>query len=149
MDDSYTLNEMLRSKKIEIRKIHFESTWDLRHRVMWPDRSLDYVKLPNDDNGLHYALFANDQMISVISAFISNKEVQFRKFATLTDEQGQGYGTKLLTHLFHQLPTMEATRVWCNARTDKAHFYERFEMTQTDKGFNKGGISYVIMEKLL
>lgn len=135
--------------KVEIRKIHFESTWDLRHRIMWPDRALDYVKLPNDKHGLHYGLFANDKMTSIVSAFITNKEAQFRKFATLNDEQGKGYGTKLLNHLFLELANIEITRVWCNARTDKTHFYERFGMVQTERRFDKGGISYVIMEKTI
>lgn len=39
---------------MEIRKIHFESTLDLRHKVMWPDEKLEYVKLPNDSDGIHY-----------------------------------------------------------------------------------------------
>ena len=132
---------------MEIRKIHFESTWELRHQVMWPDRALDYIKLPNDKNGLHYGLFVNDQLTSIVSAFITNKEVQFRKFATLHNEQGKGYGTKLLKHLFLELAKSQITKVWCNARIDKTAFYEQFGMVQTESKFDKGGISYVIMEK--
>jgi len=116
---------------------------------MWPERTLDYVKIKNDQDGLHYGLFKNDNLVAVVSAFIINKEVQFRKFATLNDEQGKGYGTKLLNHLFLELTNMEITKVWCNARTDKTHFYERFGMVQTGRKFEKGGISYVIMEKII
>ena len=134
---------------MEIRKIHFESTWDLRHKIMWPDRTLDYVKLPNDKHGLHYGLFVNDKMVSIVSAFITNKEAQFRKFATLNDEQGKGYGSKLLNHLFLELASIEITKIWCNARAGKTHFYERFGMVQTERRFEKGGISYVIMEKII
>ena len=39
--------------------------------------------------------------------------------------------------------------IWCNARSDKTTFYKKFGMLETDKTFNKGGIDYVIMEKLL
>ncbi len=135
--------------KVEIRKIHFELTWDLRHRIMWPNRVIDYVKLPNDRIGVHYGLFANDKLISIISAFIENEEAQFRKFATLNEEQGKGYGTKLLNFLFLELEKEGILKIWCNARTNKIHFYEGFGMKQTEKRFNKGGIAYVIMEKTL
>lgn len=114
---------------------------------MWPDKSLDHVKLPNDKHGIHYGLFSDDKMTSIVSAFITDNEAQFRKFATLNDEQGKGYGSKLLNHLFHELAKLEITKIWCNARTDKTRFYERFGMIETKRRFDKGGISYVIMEK--
>ena len=116
---------------------------------MWPDKTIDYVKLPNDKNGLHYGLFVNDKMTAIVSAFITKKEAQFRKFATLNNEQGKGHGTKLLSYLFLELTNIGITKIWCNARADKTSFYERFGMEQTKKRFDKGGISYVIMEKTL
>jgi predicted GNAT family N-acyltransferase len=114
---------------------------------MWPERALDYVKLPNDKHGLHYGLFANDSLTSVVSVFITNKEAQFRKFATLNDEQGKGHGSKLLNHLCLELANIGITKIWCNARTDKTSFYERFGVVQIERRFDKGGISYMIMEK--
>lgn len=132
---------------MEIKEIPFETTWDLRHRVMWPDKPIEYVMLPEDKNGLHYGLFKNQQLIAIVSVFIKDKDAQFRKFATLDSEQGRGYGTKLLSHLFQELTKMEITRIWCNARTDKTSFYDRFGMTKTDRIYEKGGINFVIMEK--
>jgi predicted GNAT family N-acyltransferase len=134
---------------VEIRTIHFEATWDLRHKVMWPDQSLDYVKLPNDEHGLHYGLFANDKLTAVVSVFIVDNEAQFRKLATLDDEQGKGYGTQLLNYLFLELAKDDITKVWCNARVDKTNFYQRFGMVKTERRFDKTGISYVIMEKTI
>lgn len=135
--------------KITISEIPFNQTWDIRRTVMWPGKSLDYVKLPNDENGNHYGLFAEGKLVSIVSAFIQNNEAQFRKFATLAEEQGKGYGSRLLDHLFKILTEQGVNRIWCNARVNKIHYYQRFGMAETDSHFTKGGISYVIMEKII
>lgn len=113
---------------------------------MWPDKPLDYIKLPGDDQGLHYGLFNDQHLISVISLFIKKEEAQFRKFATETEEQGKGYGSQLLTHLIKEAQAKGIKRLWCNARTDKTPYYERFGFKKTQQTFHKGGIDYVIME---
>jgi hypothetical protein len=48
---------------------------------MWPNKSIDYVKLPNDQDGQHFGLFIKGELVSIVSAFIFSDEVQFRKFA--------------------------------------------------------------------
>ena len=35
--------------EFKILKIQPEETLDIRHKVMWPNKSIDYVRLPNDD----------------------------------------------------------------------------------------------------
>lgn len=132
--------------KPEIRNISYDQTWNLRHQVMWPNESIEYVKLPNDKEGSHFGLFTEEEMVSVVSVFKTGKSAQFRKFATLKSEQGNGYGSKLLNHVFLKLASAGITKIWCNARMDKTHFYQRFGMKQTKKTFYKRGIYYVIME---
>ncbi len=131
----------------EIKEINYKETLQLRHKVMWPNKPLEYVKLDNDEEGRHFGLFVNQAMISVISYFSIQKEVQFRKFATLSEYQGKGYGTELLKHIFTLVKDRGENKIWCNARSDKTSFYHRFGLKETDEKFNKGGISYVIMEK--
>lgn len=131
----------------EVKNIPLESTWAIRHSVMWPNKPLDYIKLPNDQKGQHYGLFIGEELISIVSAFVISNEAQFRKFATLNEFQGKGYGTTLLTYLIAQLECQNVKRIWCNARIDKKNFYERFGLTTTQNTFSKGGIEYVIMEK--
>lgn len=134
---------------MEIRNISYELTWKLRHSVMWPNKNVEYVKLPNDKEGFHFGLFVDDKMISVISLFKTDDSAQFRKFATLNSEQGKGFGSKLLNYVLLQLDNSETVKVWCNARVDKTHFYKRFGMYQTENKFEKGGQNYVIMEKFI
>ncbi len=133
--------------KTEIRTILAPLVWPIRQEVMWPDEQLDYVKLPNDDTGIHYGLFVADKLISVISLFVDGDEAQFRKFATITSEQGKGLGTRLLSHLMEKAELLEIKKLWCNARLDKTSFYHKFGLKETAHSFIKNGQSYVIMDK--
>lgn len=134
---------------ISITEISARETYDLRHRVMWPDRPLSYIQLEEDEKGIHYGLWKEGKLISVISLFIKNEEAQFRKFATEVSEQGKGYGSRLLQHLLDETSNKNVKRIWCNARIDKTFFYRKFGMTETSDTFWKGGIEYRIMEKFL
>jgi GNAT superfamily N-acetyltransferase len=132
---------------MEIRQIKDSQTWALRQAVMWPDKPVDYVRLPDDDQGLHYGLYGENGLISVVSLFIQGEAAQFRKFATRTDQQGKGYGSRLLTFVMEEARKYAVSSIWCNARVDKAAFYEKFGLQKTGKHFSKGGKNYVIMAK--
>ncbi|WP_229239776.1 GNAT family N-acetyltransferase [Echinicola soli] len=131
----------------QIIPIRPEDTWDLRHRVMWPDQPIDYVKLEEDHHGQHFGLIQEDKLITVISVFIKDDQAQFRKFATEISLQGKGLGSILLQHAISRLEKEGIHRIWCNARADKTAFYEKFGFQRTLQTFVKGGIDYVIMEK--
>lgn len=131
---------------MEIRNIPYSSTWAIRHQVMWPDRTIEYVKLPHDKDGQHFGLFIEDEIVSIVSVFLVGKVAQFRKFATLKEEQGKGYGSRLLSYVIEKLISSNIEKVWCNARSNKAKYYERFGLQRTNQSFSKGGIDYVIME---
>lgn len=132
-----------------IRTIPYETTWPIRHEVMWPDKPFDYVKIPEDETGQHLGLFVEEELVSIVSVFYSGNEAQFRKFATLVKHQGKGYGSQLLEQLIAKLEAQQIARIWCNARTDKSSYYERFGLMATEETYTKGGIHFVIMEKRL
>jgi predicted GNAT family N-acyltransferase len=133
---------------IKIKEIQAQETYQLRQQVMWPTKPLEFVILDNDKEGIHFGLLKDAIIISVVSLFIENNAAQFRKFATKISEQGNGYGSILLTHVINTVSKEKnIDKLWCNARVDKTLFYERFGMTQTTKRFSKGDIQYIIMEK--
>ncbi len=132
---------------ITIKELPAEATWPIRHEVMWPNKEPEYVRLERDAAGTHFGLMENGQLVSVISVFVDDGEAQFRKFATLEGRQGRGHGTRLLQHVMGWLVAAGVSRVWCNARVDKAAFYQRFDMVRTDQTFVKGGLDYVMMER--
>ncbi|WP_109852267.1 GNAT family N-acetyltransferase [Aquimarina sp. AU58] len=139
----------MKNKILKIKQITSYETLPIRHKVMWPNKPIEYVELPNDKHARHFGLFVNGEITSIISLFIEKNEVQFRKFATLIEFQGLGYGTMLLKNIIDLIKKEGIKKLWCNARIEKSKFYERFGLKPTDKKFKKGGIEYIIMEKKL
>ena len=133
-------------EKIQIEQIRHDLTWRVRHEAMYPDEPYDAIKLENDPNGIHFALFAGDQLYSVISLFSEGSVYQFRKFATLPAAQGKGYGSLLLVHVIEYVRNMGATKLWCNARISVSPFYKKFGFMETEKRFHKLGLEFVIMQ---
>ncbi|KXX67861.1 GNAT family N-acetyltransferase [Flammeovirga sp. SJP92] len=136
--------------EIEIREITAPQTWALRHKVMWPNEPLSYVKIPDDEKGQHLGLFVENELTSVISLFMDpDKNVQFRKFATLKEQQGKGFGSMLLKHVMKVVKENGGNLLWCNARATATILYEREGLHQTDTSFVRKGILFVRMEKQL
>ncbi|MBD2702400.1 GNAT family N-acetyltransferase [Spirosoma sp. BT702] len=144
---------------IDIRPIPFEQTYQLRHKVLWPDKPFDYVKVENDSEGYHFGAFQNDELVAVISLFVglddknseqqTPKTARFRKFAARPDRQRQGIGTLLLNHVIAEAKRLGATTLWCDARLDAADFYRRFDMEAVSDIFYKGPIPYAKFSRTL
>jgi GNAT superfamily N-acetyltransferase len=130
-----------------IEQIPAELTWQIRRKVLYPDLDPEISRLPDDDLGMHFGLFENNTLISVASLFKNGSSMQVRKFATLAEYQGQGYGSTLLQYLLDFSKTEGCVHIWCNARKSASEFYDKFAFSQTEKTFNKNGHDYVIMEK--
>ncbi|GAB3514321.1 GNAT family N-acetyltransferase [Emticicia fontis] len=130
---------------IDLKQIQANETWALRHKVMWPDKPFDFVILPNDSEGLHYGLFENQQLVSVISLFVKGEQAQFRKFATDITHQGKGYGSKLLVFLIDSAKDLGIRELMCDARVTATGFYEKFGMKIDSEVFQKSGKDYVRM----
>ena len=131
---------------IQIEQIRFELTWRIRHEVMYPDLPFENIKLRNDKDGIHFGLYAKDQLTSVISLFEVNNVYQFRKFATINSAQGKGYGTKLLEYIISYVKKTQGEKLWCNARVSVISFYKKFGLAETNKYFTQDNIEFVIME---
>ncbi|MBC3542280.1 GNAT family N-acetyltransferase [Rufibacter sediminis] len=130
-----------------IRQITAEQTWPIRQLVMWPDKPLKFVQLPNDGEGVHFGYFVDEELVSVLSLFIEQDQAQFRKFATLPSFQGQGIGRSLLAHVFTYAQAHHIHRIWCHARTSATGFYRKSGMQEQGEIFEKDGLAYVKMEK--
>lgn len=130
---------------MEIKEIRAKDTWQLRQAVMWPGRDISQVILADDDQGTHYGLYGEGRLISVVSVFITGKRLQFRKFATVNELQGQGFGSRLLQYVFAQARQKGIDEIWCNARASKAAFYKSFGLCEAGELFRKDGIEYIKM----
>jgi GNAT superfamily N-acetyltransferase len=131
---------------IKIAQVPAHTVWPIRHQVMYPNENIDSIQLAEDDQGIHLALFADDELVSVMSLFIQGHELQFRKFATRSTYQGKGYGSQLLEYMIQYARAEKMHRIWCNARRSAAGFYSKFGFRETAEHFHKKQIEYVIME---
>lgn len=134
---------------MEIREIQASQTWQIRHEVMWPEQPFEFVQLEEDNSGFHFGVFEGDKLVSIVSCFIEDKEMQFRKLATLEEYQGKGIASHLLKHILEFAKKRDLQKVWCNARSNKKAFYEKFGMKDTFKTFVKAGQEFTIMEIML
>lgn len=134
---------------MKIKAIESSQTWQIRHEVMWPDKPFEFVQLKEDDLGLHFGAFEEEKLVSIVSCFFTEDEMQFRKLATLESYQGKGFASELLKFIFNLAKRKSINRVWCNARSNKKSFYEKFEMKDTHQTFMKAGQEFTIMEILL
>ncbi|TGD81254.1 GNAT family N-acetyltransferase [Hymenobacter wooponensis] len=135
------------SNQVQIRPITAAETYPLRHQVLWPQESPDYIKLNYDEQGHHFGAFYNNQLVSVISLFIDGNVARFRKFATRPDCQGQGIGSKLLRHVLEYARTKGAQRIWCDARAVNEAFYRAFGLEPEGNRFYRGTIPYMRMAR--
>lgn len=130
-----------------ISEVDYQDILNIRQQVMYPHKDIDFVKLSDDDKALHIGVFENNTLMSAMSIFIEERDVQFRKLATRIDMQNKGYGSALMKWLIDYAMDMKLERLWCNARVEAAAFYSRFGYKKTEKYFSKDGVDYVIMEK--
>ena len=61
---------------IEIRDVSLEVVWKMRQAIMYPQETIDFVKLEDDERGMHWGLYDSDKLISVISLFKKENELQ-------------------------------------------------------------------------
>ena len=133
-------------KLIQIEQIFPSLTWRIRHEAMYPDQPFDFVKLPDDFDGVHFGLYADHKLTGVVSLFAQGDVYQFRKLAILPEAQKQGYGAKLMEYILDYCKIQKAVKLWCNARANAKDFYYKFGFTETDKTFFKDGYDFVVME---
>ena len=131
-----------------INEANYQDVLKLRHSVMYPDKDIDYVKLDNDDMGIHMGVYEAGELMTVVSIFMDkDRNVQFRKLATRTDMQGKGYASAMINWLIDYANDVKLNGLWCNARKEATGFYEKFGFEETDKTFSKDGYDFVVMQR--
>jgi len=136
-------------KYMEIRSISWEQTIPLRHKVLWPNKTLAYCQVDGDEEGVHFGAFINNDLICVASIYLKSEKARLRKFATDAGFQNQGIGSKMLEFIIRYLKNTQAKVFWCDARESALGFYERFEMYQCSERFYKADVSYFKVEVAL
>ncbi|KAI1400000.1 GCN5-like N-acetyltransferase [Hypoxylon fuscum] len=147
---------------LAIRPISAAETYALRHAVLWPNKPISYVQLPDDlaAGSQHFGAFVSTnsdnnnrskpyELVGIISLFIDGGEARFRKFATSPAWQGKGVGSALLNYVIEAAVKLGATTIWCDARQSALGFYQRFGMSGEGEVFFKGEVPYLRMSRPL
>ncbi|MBC7002195.1 GNAT family N-acetyltransferase [Photobacterium sp. BZF1] len=130
---------------MNITEITAEETLPIRHRVLWPNESVEFCRVPDDADGLHYGVYHDGALVCVASVFVSGEKARLRKFATQPEYQGQGIGSSMIEHILKALKEKGVSLFWCDARETAGGFYRRFGMAPEGERFYKGDVPYFKM----
>lgn len=134
---------------IKIKKVSVEDILPIRHKVLWPDKPFEFVKVEGDEEGIHFGLYEDSKLVTIISLFAEGKSLRFRKFATLPEYQNRGLGKMMILNVIDYAKQNNFQRLWCDARTDALNFYERVGFKKFSEPFFKENIEYYKIEKVL
>jgi len=133
------------SVKLNIKEIDYQTALPIRHEVLWPNKPVSFCKVEGDETAKHFGVYVKDQLVTVASIYINGTNARLRKFATLSDFQGQGLGSYLIKHIIELLKSKNIDLFWCDARKAALSFYQKLGMKQQGRDFDKSGISYIKM----
>jgi len=122
-------------------------THRLRKKILYPNLSSAPIILDEDEKGIHFGLYDDNKLIAITSLFLEGSHAQFRKFATDTDFQHQGYGSQLLRYIIDFARQEGVHTLWCNARITAIPFYQKHHFSMVGSPFKRGSIEYIKMEK--
>jgi GNAT superfamily N-acetyltransferase len=134
---------------LHIEQITPQLTWTLRQEILYPNSTVAEMHMEEDDTGLHFGGFIDNQLIGVVSLFERDNSFQFRKFAIRKAYQKKGFGTEMLIYLENHVKQSGAGILWCNARITAADFYIRSGFVRTGNLFSKNGFDYEVLVKEL
>ncbi|XAL99740.1 GNAT family N-acetyltransferase [Phycisphaeraceae bacterium D3-23] len=137
-----------------IQPIAAQQTHALRHRVLRPHQSRTDMAYPGDDDPATIHLGAIDEeysVVGIVSLYTAPLPAnaglpagpgdwRLRGMAVDPASRGKGYGKLLVANGLAAAKAAGATRVWCNARTSAAGFYQRQGFTTAGQPFDLPGI---------
>jgi predicted GNAT family N-acyltransferase len=95
---------------------------------------------------LHFGLYKNDELVSVVSWFQEKQTSLLRKFGTVVEKQNKGYGTKLINYVIEYSRSLGIKILYCNASSSLISFYSRFGFKATNRTYQHDGEKFVVME---
>jgi GNAT superfamily N-acetyltransferase len=144
---------------LQIKLIQPEMTYNIRHRVLRPNQSIEDSKYESDheEGSFHVGAFMDDKLVSVVSFCLEKypdfpEEVQYRlrAMATLEDYRMLGAGRLAVRFAEEIIIDKGAYLLWCKGRTSVQKYYENLGFKAFDEAFDYPPIgSHIIMYKRL
>jgi len=131
---------------LKVVKVPPEIVRPLRHKVLRPSLPFDTSCLSSDhdDGACHFAVLDDETIMSVASVyyelfaeFPGRDAFRLRGMATEPEQQGKGFGSKVLDGMVSYLQRhTKAQLLWCNARVSVIGFYEKMGFEIIGKEFD-------------
>ena len=131
--------------RVKIEPVGYEATLELRQRVLWPNKPIEFCLVEGDENATHFGAYLKDELVGVASVYEHLGSARLRKFAVDEKYQNMGVGSDILAHIVKSCKSSELSTLWCDARESATHFYERFGMCIEGEKFYKAEIPYFKM----
>lgn len=136
-------------EEIKVVTLSVEQVLPVRHAVLWPHKPQIFCQLKEDQQGEHFGVELEGQVVCVASVFTNSREVRLRKFATLENFQGRGIGSTVLQYLIGHYQEKGFQYFWFDARETAIAFYQQFGFAKQGSRFYKSDIAYFKMAKIL
>ena len=144
--------------QVVVKPIASEETYELRHKVLRPNQSLQDCKYPldHDVSALHIGCFLDSTLVAVGTIFCEDREGntsgnvwRIRGMAVSPGNRGKGIGGKVLSALINHVEQQHpGAEIWCNGRECVKEFYEHFGFLQVGDAFELPMIGlHVVMVK--
>ena len=114
-------NDSFKSFPWVIRRITVEAALPIRHRVLWPNKTMEECRVEDDEGGEHFGVFINETLVCVASIFMTEP------FSTAL------FSKKQQTARLRKFATIEEYAM---------SFYEKFGMSAQGERFFKDDIPY-------
>jgi predicted GNAT family N-acyltransferase len=130
---------------MKVQQINAEQTLQLRQQVLWPNQSIEFCKVAEDETGYHYGGYVDGDLVGVASVFFSEGSARLRKFAVSPSLQGRGLGSLMLETMIADAKVLSAEIFWCDARESALGIYQKFGLQKEGERFYKSDIPYFKM----
>ncbi len=130
---------------MNIKRIDWQDTLEIRQKVLWPNKPKEFCIVEGDEFANHYGIYGKNKLIGVASTYKNENSVRLRKFAVIQENQGEGYGRKLLKRIIELERESGSGIFWCDARESAVSFYKQFGMEVEGSVFYKSEVSYFKM----
>ncbi len=131
-----------------IKYISAEETLMLRSKILRNNAPLAACVFPTDEiaGAFHLGGCVAEQLVTVASFFPKQYQnspgigYQLRGMATDQDFAGKGYGAQLIDFAISELNALNATYLWCNARSGAIEFYQKKGFDLSSSEFEIDGV---------
>ena len=142
---------------IEIRKPNSEKEWldyyDLRYRILRKplNQPLGSEKNEGDEAGIHFALYKNNVLKAIARLDLQeNKVAQVRFVAVEENQQGFGFGKKIMQEIENYCKEIAREKIILHARDYAVDFYLKLHFKVVEKSYKLFDVlQHFLMEKQL